>query len=201
MLHIESSEFIGEGSHRACYGHPENKNLCIKIGAIDSKESQRERKCYSLLQKRNISWEYLSRFYGFVDTNLGRGEVFDLVRDHDGNISKSLEYYLDSKEKSESFCIELANAIGLLKENTYQQAILVRSILPENLLYKKTSNENGRLVIIDNIGNTDLIPICDYSKFFARRKIMRKWARFESAMLRKYGQDNVLRGMIAALSS
>lgn len=195
-IEIAKSDFIGEGSHRACYAHPENKDRCIKIGAIDSKESRRERACYKLLQKRGVSWQSLSRFYGFVETNMGPGEEFDLVRDYDGEISKTLEHYLETDaeaEKSELYYDSLAKAVSFLKTDIYQQVILVRTILTENILYKKINADEGNLVIIDNIGNTDLLPICDYSKFFARRKIARKWQRFERSMLRKYGENERLR--------
>lgn len=198
IIEIAKSDFIGEGSHRACYAHPENKDRCIKVGALNSKESRRERACYKLLQKRGITWDSLSQFYGFVETNMGPGEEFDLVRDHDGEISKTLEHYLetdDDAERSDLYYQSLKKAVSFLKSDIYDQVILVRTILTENILYKKTNADEGRLVIIDNIGNTDLLPICDYSKFFARRKIIRKWQRFERSMQKQYGNNERLRNV------
>lgn len=198
IIEIAKSDFIGEGSHRACYAHPENKDRCIKVGALNSKESRRERACYKLLQKRGVTWDSLSQFYGFVETNMGPGEEFDLVRDHDGEISKTLEHYLETdsdSERSELYYQSLKKAFSFLKSDIYDQVILVRTILTENILYKKINEDEGRLVIIDNIGNTDLLPICDYSKFFARRKITRKWHRFERSMLKQYGENERLRNV------
>lgn len=198
IIEIAKSDFIGEGSHRACYAHPENKDRCIKVGALNSKESRRERACYKLLQKRGVTWDSLSQFYGFVETNMGPGEEFDLVRDHDGEISKTLEHYLETdsdSERSELYYQSLKKAFSFLKSDIYDQVILVRTILTENILYKKINEDEGRLVIIDNIGNTDLLPICDYSKFFARRKITRKWQRFERSMLKQYGKNERLRNV------
>ncbi len=196
IIEIVKSDFIGEGSHRACYAHPENKDRCIKVGALNSKESRRERACYKLLQKRGVTWDSLSQFYGFVETNMGPGEEFDLIRDHNGEISKTLEHYLETDgdtERSELYYQSLEKAVSFLKADIYDQVILVRTILTENILYKKINDDEGRLVIIDNIGNTDLLPICDFSKFFARRKITRKWQRFERSMLKKYGGNERLR--------
>ncbi len=198
IIEIAKSDFIGEGSHRACYAHPENKDRCIKVGALNSKESRRERACYKLLQKRGVTWDSLSQFYGFVETNMGPGEEFDLVRDHDGEISKTLEHYLETdsdSERSQLYYQSLKKAFSFLKSDIYDQVILVRTILTENILYKKINEDEGRLVIIDNIGNTDLLPICDYSKFFARRKITRKWHRFERSMLKQYGENERLRNV------
>jgi len=193
MINIEPTAFIGEGSHRACYEHPENLDLCIKIGEIDSIESLRERQCYKILEKRKISWNALSLFHGLVETNMGTGAVCELVRDYDGNISKSFEYYLEkyplltdvTSEEKEAFYVEISRAIEQLKIDLLDNTILIRSLLPENVLFKKTSENTGRLVVIDNIGNTEFFPICNYSKYFSRRKINRKWEKFERYMQKK----------------
>lgn len=192
MIHINLSDFVGRGLHRECYVHPENKDLCIKvIVAGDSSESQREQKYYSHLQKRNITWELLPKFYGLVETNLGPGAVFDLIRNHDGSISKTLAHYLASSEKSEAHYPGLSQAMSLLKNNLYQQRILTMTLKPKNILYKKTSPEEGRPIIVDNIGNSDFIPICNYSAILARNKISRKWQRFVRSVLNTYPHNAV----------
>ena len=191
MITLTEDTFIGRGSHRACHIHPENPNRCIKIGEINSKESLRERKCYRLLQKRDISWDALSRFYGLVDTNLGTGAVFDLIRDYDGKISKNLDYYLEKYSENteenrlqrDSLYGEITHSIKQLKVDLLANKILVRSLLGENILFKKISENQGRLVIIDNIGNSDFLPICDFVGFFAKKKIQRKWKNFENLLM------------------
>jgi hypothetical protein len=194
MISVEPSAFVGEGSHRACYVHPDNSNLCIKIGSIESKGSRREIKYYERLQKKkNISWESLSQFHGIVDTNLGPGAIYDLLRDYDGEISKSLEYYLDTEDNPQDFHLQLGKAVREFKTYLLKNVILTRTIRTENVLYKKISPDEGTLVIIDNIGNSDFLPLCTYSEYFARRKVSRKWAAFERAMLRQYGQNSDLR--------
>jgi len=37
-------------------------------------------------------------------------------------------------------------------------------------------------LIIDNIGNSDFIPICNYIDWMATRKLHRKWQRFENLL-------------------
>lgn len=203
MIHIAPKAFIGEGSHRACYEHPDDKERCVKIGEIDSKESCRERDLYRILKKRNISWDALSHFYGLVETNLGTGAVFELVRDYDGNVSKTLEFYLEqysvlesigTNEKNELYD-EIARSVEQLKGDLVNNTILIRSLLPENVLFKKLSETTGRLVVIDNIGNTDFLPLCDYSKCLSRRKIERKWAKFERYMLKNYHSHQITKSV------
>jgi hypothetical protein len=188
MINLDPSTIVGKGLHRECYVHPENKDLCIKIVvAGDHKESQREQKYYRLLQKRNIPWEILPEFYGVVETNLGSGAVFDLIRDFDGEISKTLQYYLASGDKPEAYDLGLLKAIDLLKISLYQHTIITMTLKPKNIVYKKITPEKGRLIIVDNIGNSDFIPICNYNTFLARIKISRKWRKFESTFLGSSG--------------
>ncbi|MCK9275151.1 MAG: YrbL family protein [Syntrophales bacterium] len=50
---------------------------------------------------------------------------------------------------------------------------------PGNLVCKKNRFGISRLIILDNIGNMDFIPICTYSGYFAEIEISRNWRRFE----------------------
>ncbi|MFB1035177.1 MAG: YrbL family protein, partial [Sinobacterium sp.] len=47
----------------------------------------------------------------------------------------------------------------------------------------KTSATEGCLLIIDNIGNSDFLPLADYIGLLARLKTNRKWQRFEASIL------------------
>ena len=91
MLKLEPSALFGRGLRRECYFHPEDETKCIKIVVDgDHKETVREQSYYRLLEKRNISWRMLARFYGNVETNRGEGAVFELIRDYNGEVSKTL---------------------------------------------------------------------------------------------------------------
>ncbi len=65
----------------------------------------------------------------------------------------------------------------------------------KNILYKKTSDKDGHLVIIDNIGNSDFIPVCNYIGYLAAKKILRKWHRFENNILHIYAHNKALQRM------
>ena len=200
VIYINLSSLIGKGSHRKCYVHPENKDLCVKIivnnGGIE--ESKREQSYYRLLEKRNISWEMLPRYYGVIESNLGHGAVFDLIRDYDGEISKTLEYYLSSSEMLELQCPCFLQAFYSLKKYLYKYKIITMDLKPENILYKKTSDKDGHLIIIDNIGNSDFIPVCNYVGYLATKKILRKWHRFEHHILHIYAYNKALQKMLTS---
>jgi hypothetical protein len=197
MVYIENSGLIGTGHHRECYRHPENKNLCIKIVVSgNDKEQKREIKYYKRLKKMGISWDMIPRYYGDIETNMGPGSVFDLVLDHDGAPSKPLKHYLSSSKWAEANYSRLSNALDVLKDDLLQQQIITMTLKPKNILCKKIASGDLQLYIIDNIGNSDYLPICNVSRYLAKKKILRKWKRFEERLSSKYKHNKVLQQML-----
>jgi hypothetical protein len=183
MLKLESSALLGRGLRRECYFHPEDENKCIKVVvAGDHKETVREQSYYRLLEKRKIAWRMLARFYGNVETNLGEGAVFELIRDYTGEVSKTLVHYFSANNGTDRNYQYLYQALLVLKEYLLKWKIVTISLKPQNIVYKKTNESEGFLVVIDNIGNSDFIPICNYVGWMATRKIHRKWQRFEDLL-------------------
>ena len=201
MLTLASSSLIGRGLRRECYFHPEDENKCIKIVvAGDHKETVREQSYYRLLEKRNISWKMLARFYGNIETNRGEGAVFELIRDHTGEVSKTLEHYFSANNETDLNYQDLSRALPLLKQHLLKWKIVTMSLKPQNIVYQKINPTQGKLVVIDNIGNSDFIPICNYLDSFATRKIRRKWQRFEDSLLKDYTRDKALQQMLRNLN-
>lgn len=201
MIELKPSAMIGKGLHRECYVHPENNNLCIKVVVTrGEEETRREQAYYKFLQKRNISWQMLPKFYGIVDTNLGDGAVFDLIRDADeGSVSKTLEYYLESPELTEANFQGIAQSLKSLKAYLLDQNVMTMTIKPKNIVYQQQDEQHGVCIIIDNIGNSDLVSISSYSRFFGRRKINRKWIKFIAAMQKHYPDNKALQTMLTAM--
>jgi len=199
MLDLESSPMVGRGLHRACYVHPRNGNLCVKVlFPLESREplieAERETSYYRVLKKRGVPWTMLPEFHEEVSTTRGKGYVFDLVRDYDGAVSKSLRDYLSSPPETMKYAIALSAAFDLLRDYLLQWKIITMTIKAKNILYSKISDTEGRLVIVDNIGNSDFIPICDYVGFMAERKIRRKWRRFEALLIKEYPRNDFVQG-------
>ncbi|MDF1832404.1 MAG: YrbL family protein [Porticoccaceae bacterium] len=185
MILLNASDFVGKGLHRECYIHPNDEQLCIKIVvAGDLSESKREQSYYKLLQKRGINWNILPRFHGVIETNMGAGAVFDLVRDFDGKVSRTLEYYLSCEQLDNAENSGISQAIRMFKQELYRQSIITMTLSPKNIMYKKAGPYEGRLILIDNIGNSDFIPICSYIDCLAKKKIRRKLLRFEQTVLK-----------------
>jgi hypothetical protein len=182
MIQLDSTLLIKSGTNRACYVHPHDKNKCIKVVISGNpKESNDEMKYLKLLEKRSISWDMLARFYGTVETNYGIGEVVELIRDYDGEISKELVYYLSDEEKTK----DILNPVILLhklKKYILKELIIVKDIHVVNIVYQKFSKTDGRLVIIDGTSNNEFIPISTYISYFTRKKINKKWIYFKNSI-------------------
>ncbi len=185
MLELNSKLFFAEGDDRKCYVHPEDDKLCIKIlhDNIDYKVQKREVAYYNLLKKKKISWDMLSKYYGEIDTNFGRGVVFEFIRDYDGDVSKTLDFYFSKEDK---LSIELAYKLEKLKNYLYEEGIVFRDLITQNIVVKKESNYKYKLVVIDGIGHNDFFPFVNYGKYFARRKIVRQWNRKRAKWFDKY---------------
>ncbi len=198
MIELVPDHRFAGGFHRDCYVHPADERLCIKVSKRGNlRESTREAKYYRHLERRHVPWDLLPRFHGFVETSLGPGVVFDLVRDHHGKVSDTLEHYLRSPVSTAANIDGLTQAFRSLRGYLMEHRIITRTLKAKNIVYQITGTGNGRLVLIDNIGNTEFLPIGNYVGFFARRKITRKWARFEAAILKQF-EDNDLVGAVIA---
>lgn len=184
---------IGEGAHRVVYEHPEDRNRCIKVvkprRAHKTKEHLLEQRYYKVLEKNNISWEMLPRYYGNVKTNLGEGTVFDLIRDYNEQVSNNLRDYLQDKDAFAANQLGLADALTKFKAYMETNGIVTRRIAAVNLVYQKLDDQQGRLVLIDNIGNTDFIPLANHMRWFARLKFQRRWKRFREDMIELHSVD------------
>lgn len=193
MLYLDNCELVGRGLHRECYAHPVNSDLCVKVVvAGNSDENRREAAYYQRLSRRGISWEMLTRFHGLVQTSLGEGAVFDLVRDGDGSVSKTLASYLKCDAITCHHREMLAQAMRNLKEYLLLNRVVTMTLKPKNILLQLDPAGDGKLVIVDNVANSDFIPITNYSARLARRKIERKWRRFENSLRREYAHNEVL---------
>jgi len=200
MLTLKSSFLIGRGLRRECYFHPDDENKCVKVVvAGDHKETVREQSCYRLLEKRDISWKMLARFFGNDETNRGPGAVFELIRDYNGEVSKTLEHYIAADNSTDIDYQDLSRALPVLKQYLLKWKIVTMDIKPQNIVYQKVHESEGVLVVIDNIGNSDFIPICNYVDFMARQKICRKWQHFEDSLAKNYTQNRALQQVLENL--
>lgn len=148
---------VGVGRHRACYIHPEDASKCIKVvhnpGEHAFQEIKRELAYYKHLESYLKDWSGLPRFYGEVETNLGRGFVYDRIVDFDGRPSQSIEQRYNQNNLNQLH-EELSRLIDRLRRYLWDNRIVTMSIKPYNVLCHR-------------ISESEIIPvICDILWFF-----------------------------------
>ncbi len=175
ILNLNSKLYIGQGRNRACYIHPDNENLCVKVllDGINPRGAQNEVKYYKRLDKRNISWNMIAKYFGNVQTNMGDGETFELIRDYDGNISKSVEYYL--KLNNNDMNKEIIKLLEDLRHFLINEQILFHEITLSNILLKKCNRTTSKLIIIDGIGTSNTLLKLIHIKTLIFGRAKKKW--------------------------
>jgi hypothetical protein len=176
-LRLSPGYFVGEGAHRKCFRHPGDANRCIKVlhSECDGRRFWGQVGYYSRLQRRGVDFQQLTPCREMIDTNLGKGLVFDLVLDDDGRISRSLEYYLQQNDRR--FNEWIVTEIEQLKQNLYDQWVVFHDLNPAKILVKRLGFDEFQLVVIDAVGHNQFIPLANYSSLIARRKLVRIWNR------------------------
>lgn len=196
MLVLTADHLINRGANRDCYRHPDDPNRCIKLNRSDGQGTHDntnaiEYEHHTALSDRlgEAFYQHAPRGYGLVETNLGKGPCFELIRDSDGALSTRLSQYITEASCTPQHAIELidrlydfvmANNIGLFDVNPY------------NLLVRRGAEGQTDLIVIDWKGPKALrefIPASRLIPWFARMKKARRFQRLREQvkqMMRDY---------------
>ncbi len=174
---------IGRGRHRICYQHPQDNTKCIKVlyNPEDGgkKEVRRELGYYRKRARQIEHSRAVPDFHGTVKTAHGEGYVFDLVRDYDGSVSKTLGHYIENNALSAR---EIDRLLYELRNDLIAHNIATMNLKEYNILYRKLSENDGYLVVIDNIGESEFVPVASLFSFLHRRKVDRIIGRFMQSL-------------------
>jgi len=191
MIDLSNSKPFAKGGNRACYQHPDNKNICLKVThtglpeklkktapwykkyrSLDSfDDNKREELAYSqraVSEHKLIIWDHLVKWYGFEETSMGLASATEMVL-NDGVIAETLESYLFTNGKDEKITVALEEFENWLKKTL----ILTKNIIPHNIVVKKTEGKL-QLKIIDGLGCSSFLPLPKISNFFAKRYVSRR---------------------------
>ena len=201
MIDITDARLIGKGSSRLCYEHPGDGGKCIKVVYTKNRSIvSEELKHYRLCEKRQVSWEMMAKSFGTVLTSAGEGAVFSLPRDFDGEISKTLAYYMLSGQAVPEAEV-LGHAVNAFREYLFRERIIVRELKADNLVYKRCSQDEGKIVLVDGLGNNEFFPIANYSDIFAKRTLSRKWRKFVYHLQRDFSHSPLLQDLLSRMRS
>jgi hypothetical protein len=206
MILLKGNTPIGAGEDRVVFQDPTDEQRCIKISRIDFQKEFRpigfneilywifrggQTKYFDfnyvdvvsaeLLEKNETedTFKHLPRCYGYVDTDLGKGVAWDLIKNPDGAPCKSLrDYKMKSKSPDSLLKKRLWEALEEFFQWQQSANIMLRELAFINTLVQEKADGNFKLYHIDAIGCADLIPIAKYCDSIRHLRVMNKIYRF-----------------------
>lgn len=179
MIRLDKSLLINQGTVRACYHHPHDNRLVIKVPTGKKKEREKanfiELKGYQTLTQQHKNLSCISRCHALEKTNMGLGLICDCVIDADGSVSKSILDFINSDNSLEfSYLREVVKSFTdyLIKENIY-----IFDLNVKNIVLQQQANGTYTPIIIDVKAANELkefIPISRYIPYFRRKKLERR---------------------------
>jgi hypothetical protein len=190
VLEVDESGLIAAGTRRRIYRHPDSADKVIKVFWEDQipakRRALRRDRWFKSLRRfddnENDYQEYrrvINRFgvavsniyaiYGYVDTTLGRGLVAEHVRNADGTTSENLGDYVRKHG-----CSEMIPLVEDLFENLAKYHVVAKDPHVENIVVRELKDGRQELVVIDGLGDNNVIPFATISKALNRKKLMRK---------------------------
>ncbi|RDE18752.1 hypothetical protein DV711_14110 [Motiliproteus coralliicola] len=153
-MHIELTEdlYLSEGNERVSYIHPMDSSKIIKIEKKGNKSRHQNDLDYfyfKLLEKKRVDLSHITSCYGWVETNFGKGVVFDRVSNYDNSKELTLEDVI--KEGALPKC-ELEILLDTLKNYLVDNKILFVDVSLKNVLLKKEAEDKNKLIIVDGLG-------------------------------------------------
>lgn len=173
---LTDENILGKGTNKRVYFHPTDPNKCIKfsLDSADETDIKYELEFRRICKDRVEKSILLTKYFGTVETNLGTGYIFELVRDFDGNLSETFESFIKREGNSDS----THNLLREFKQTLFDEQIITYTIFPDNIMVQKISESKSLIRIIDGIGMHVLIPIPYYVDKIAERRELRIWQKF-----------------------
>lgn len=200
MIELSKNFLLGEGGERFVYIHPEDNSKVIKVLKPELKkhnfQNELEFKYYTFLYKKRIDFSHIVKCFGDIDTNLGKGLIFERVVDFDGQDSKYFKYYLKQNIFTQIQEEELLSELKIFLENN---EILFIDCNTQNVFCKRVSVDKYTLVIYDGLGaRRDNIKLKLYMgiRLYTKYKIKKQWKLFikncqkaKNSTLKKHFED------------
>lgn len=182
MIQLSKDQYLAEGLARTCFFHPNDTSLCIKVGKpeVDRSHLYKEINYYKKIGKKDVTkfdYHFYAEYHGTIETNLGEGFVYDLVRDETtGNVSKTLRHYMTIDNSPISDTV-LNEALQRLKSQMITHKVFASDLKPRNICCKILNDHSIEMVIVDGIGHRDFLPFGDWFGVFAKRKVERRFKK------------------------
>ena len=198
VIELTGATPFASGDNRLCFRHPDFPDRCIKIlreGRARSlqasspfykramreayfDDNRREYRAYQqpAIVRGNAAYDrHIARCFGWVETSLGNGLVTDFIADSEDEPAQTLEAYVASNGLDEP----VRQAVDEFCEFLRRSLVLTKNLMPHNLVLAEDGGDL-RLVLIDGLGLSTVLPLAKYVGYFARRHVEKRiqWFNF-----------------------
>ena len=149
----------------------------------------REINYLKVLQRRKKDYSILPQYYGEVKTNLGKGYVYELIRDYDNAQSLTLEDILTNQNLFNIMFETVKNMLLFLKTSLLKNEIITMGLFPENIIFQKTAPDKYNIRLVNDMGSGVLIPLEYHFHYFAKAKVERRWQEFLNTLKNNYNSE------------
>ena len=198
VIELNGAIPFASGDNRLCFRHPDYPDRCIKVlreGRARSlhassplykramreayfDDNRREFQAYQQPAIVRCAMTYdchVARCFGWVKTTLGDGLVTDFIADSEGMPAQTLEAYLGLHGLDE----RARNAVEQFCQFLRESLVLTKNLMPHNLVLADDGS-TLRLVLIDGLGLSTVLPLAKHIGYFARRHVEKRiqWLNF-----------------------
>lgn len=202
MILLQGEQPFARGGNRLCFVHPQLSDRVIKVRRPQwTLEDLRRKKGFPrnlrplssfdesltefrLMQRLDARigeplYAVVSRNYGFVDTDMGQGLCSELIRNADGKVARSLMQYIWENGITPT----LERALARFEQAWVPLPVPTRDVLLHNVVAPcDAQGEIVRLVVIDGLGSSGLIPYGWLPPALKVRRARKKMERFKGLM-------------------
>ena len=179
MITLDDKLLVGRGTLRACYQHPEDETLIIKVGRSDQDggidANRKEFLSYQKIRERHVKLDHISHCHGFIETDRGQGLVCDCIRDSNGEIAKTIWDIVVYEEDCD--IDKILKTARTLCDYLISQDLFLFDINLKNIVLREGSDNSYRAYAIDLKGpydNKEFLQLSSRITFLGRRKLKRR---------------------------
>ena len=198
VIDLDGQTPFASGDNRLCFRHPNDPSRCIKVlreGRARNlqasspfykrvmreayfDDNRREYRAYqqpAIVRPKTPYHGHIARCFGWVKTTQGEGLVTDFVANSTGMPAQTLETYVGSNGLDEP----VRRAVNEFCEFLRESLVLTKNLMPHNLVLAEDGG-HFRLVLIDGLGLSTVLPLAKHIGYFARRHVEKRiqWFNF-----------------------
>ena len=193
MIRLDDSDLLLKSRNYRLYNHPTHQDVLLKVRADIPVRHHlipryAERRYGNLRQWNREANEYLAalhrgcpeitrlaRFMGFTRTTEGPALQVEKLTGPDGGLAPTVSDEVSALEPSDPRRREIHDEVMDLVDDLERGQIIVGDLYLDNIV--RAVERNGRLVIIDGLGERVLLPLTLFSRTAFKRSIARRRRR------------------------